>query len=126
LGAGPGRSVLLPSFAPLPTVLPVLVLGARPVLVDNQPGRLALDNQDLAAKIRPDTAAVISVPLWGYPADTAHLTGLLATLGVPLLEDAAHAHGTISEGRPAGTAGVAGCFSTHDRKLISTGEGGSS
>ena len=43
LGAGPGRSVALPSFAPLPTVLPVLALGASPILVDNEPDSLAID-----------------------------------------------------------------------------------
>lgn len=124
LGAAPGRSVALPSFAPLPTVLPVLALGASPILIDNLPGRLALDAEDLAAKIRPSTAAVISVPLWGYPADTAHLHAVLADHRAQLIEDAAQAHGTISAGQPAGTAGIAGCFSTHDRKLLATGEGG--
>jgi perosamine synthetase len=124
LGARPGRSVALPSFAPLPTVLPVLALGASPILIDNTPGSLALDAGDLSAKIRPDTAAVISVPLWGYPASTAHLDSVLAGHGARLIEDAAQAHGAISEGKPAGTAGIAGCFSTHDRKLLATGEGG--
>ena len=124
LGARPGRSVALPSFAPLPTVLPVLALGATPILVDNLPGSLAIDADDLAGKLRPDTAAVISVPLWGYPADTAHLDAVLAAHGARLIEDAAQAHGTISAGHPAGTAGIAGCFSTHDRKLLATGEGG--
>lgn len=124
LGAGPGRSVALPSFAPLPTVLPILALGARPLLIDNRPYSLALDAEDLAAKLRPDTAAVISVPLWGYPADTGHLTELLDQHGIPLIEDAAQAHGTLIEGKNAGTLGRAGCFSTHDRKLLPTGEGG--
>jgi len=124
LGCGPGRSVALPSLAPLPTVLPVLALGARPLLIDNQPGGLAMDAEDLAAKIRSDTVAVITVPLWGYPADTAHLRPVLAAHDAQLIEDAAQAHGTISAGKLAGTAGIAGCFSTHDRKLLATGEGG--
>ena len=124
LGAGPGRSVAVPSFAPLPTVLPVLALGACPILIDNQPGSLTLNAGDLAAKILPDTVAVISVPLWGYPASTAQLQPVLARYGARLIEDAAQAHGTVSAGQPAGTAGIAGCFSTHDRKLLATGEGG--
>ena len=124
LGAGPGRSVALSSLAPLPTVLPVLALGARPILIDNQPGSLTLDADDLARKLRRDTAAVISVPLWGYPAATAHLQPVLDGHDARLIEDAAQAHGTICAGQPAGTAGTAGCFSTHDRKLLATGEGG--
>ena len=124
LGAGPGRSVALPSFAPLPTVLPVLALGASPILVDNEPASLAIDAGDLDAKVRPETVAVISVPLWGYPAGTAHLQPVIAGHDAQLIEDAAQAHGTIIGGQPAGTAGIAGCFSTHDRKLLATGEGG--
>lgn len=112
---GRAAASLCPRVAPLPTVLPVLALGARPLLIDNQPGSLAMGAGALAAKIRPDTVAVISVPLCGYPADTydAHL-----------IEDTAQAHGIISAGKLAGTTGTAGCFSTHDRKLLATGEGG--
>lgn len=126
LGAGPGRSVALPAFAPLPTLLPILALGAQPIIVDNLPGSLALSASDLAAKLREDTVAAISVPLWGYPADThtSDMAGFLQANDVELIEDVAQAHGTLIEGQPAGTRGIAGCFSTHDRKLLPTGEGG--
>jgi perosamine synthetase len=115
---------MVPAAAPLPSVLPVLALGATPVLVDNLPGRLGIDPDDLAAKLTARTVAVMSVPLWGYPADVHQITPLLDHLGLPLVEDAAQAHGTLIAGRPAGTLGLVGCFSTHDRKLLATGEGG--
>jgi dTDP-4-amino-4,6-dideoxygalactose transaminase len=85
-----------------------------------------LSSADLAAKLRGDTVAAISVPLWGYPADTfsSDIAGLLEANDIALIEDAAQAHGTLIEGKPAGTRGIAGCFSTHDRKLLPTGEGG--
>jgi dTDP-4-amino-4,6-dideoxygalactose transaminase len=68
--------------------------------------------------------AALSLPLWGYPAAVDPAVGVLTQAGVPIIEDAAQAHGTRIGGKYAGTLGVAGCFSTHDRKLLSTGEGG--
>lgn len=72
----------------------------------------------------PRTKAAITVPLWGYPTGNTDAQHVLADAGVPWIEDAAQAHGTRVGGRYAGTIGTIGCFSTHDRKLVSTGEGG--
>ena len=124
LGVGPGTEVIVPAVAPLPTAMPVLTAGATPVIVDVLPGSLALDPDDVGRVLTSRTRAAISVPLWGYPADTQASEVMLAEAGVPLIEDAAQAHGTQVRGRHAGTLGVLGCFSTHDRKLLSTGEGG--
>lgn len=126
VGAGvrPGSEVLVPATAPLPTALPILTCRATPVIVDVVPGGLALDPADVEAKLTDRTAAAISVPLWGYPADDRPARAILAEAGVPLVEDACQAHGTRTAGRYAGTFGAAGCLSTHERKLLATGEGG--
>jgi len=116
--------VLVPATAPIATAMPILTCGATPVIVDTAPGSLALDPADVQAKLTPTTKAAISLPLWGYPTDDTATAALLATAGVPLIEDACQAHGTKLRDRYAGTAYRAGCFSTHDRKLLSTGEGG--
>ncbi|WP_326559785.1 DegT/DnrJ/EryC1/StrS family aminotransferase [Micromonospora sp. NBC_01796] len=121
---GPGTEVIVPATAPLPTVMPVLTCGATPVVVDTLPGSLALDPTDVERKLTVRTRAVITLPLWGYPANDHRLAALLAPTGVPIVEDACQAHGTEIAGRYAGTLGRVGCFSTHDRKLLSTGEGG--
>ncbi|MEV6350268.1 DegT/DnrJ/EryC1/StrS family aminotransferase [Actinoplanes sp. NPDC051851] len=124
-GVKPGDEVLVPATAPLPTALPILTCGAMPVIVDVSPASLALDPDDVAAKITDRTAAAISLPLWGYPADDRPAKQILDDAGIPLVEDACQAHGTrLPDGRYAGTLGVAGCFSTHERKLLATGEGG--
>jgi dTDP-4-amino-4,6-dideoxygalactose transaminase len=75
-------------------------------------------------KTGPRTKAAIALPLWGYPVDDRETAAILAQAGIPLIEDACQAHGTKIGGRYAGTLYRAGCFSTHDRKLLSTGEGG--
>lgn len=124
LGVEPGTEVIVPATAPLPTVMPVLTCGATPVIVDTLPGSLALDPADVARKLTARTRAAITLPLWGYPADDRQVAELLAPTGVSIIEDACQAHGTRIVGRYAGTIGRVGCFSTHDRKLLSTGEGG--
>jgi perosamine synthetase len=124
LDVGPGTQVLVPATAPLPTAMPILTCGATPVIVDTLPGSLAFDPADIERKLTLRTRAVITLPLWGYPADESQSEALLTEAGVPIIEDACQAHGTRVRGRYAGTIGRAGCFSTHDRKLLSTGEGG--
>lgn len=124
LGVRAGDEVLIPATAPIPTAMPILTCSATPVIVDTAPGSLAMDPADARAKLTPRTKAAISLPLWGYPADDTKAAAILATAGVPLIEDSCQAHGTRVRGRYAGTRHRAGCFSTHDRKLLATGEGG--
>jgi len=124
LGARPGTEVIVPATAPLPTAFPVLTTGATPVIADTAEDGLGLDPGDVARKLTRRTVAAISLPLWGYPAATAPAARVLAEAGIPIVEDAAQAHGTRIAGRSAGTLGAIGCFSTHDRKLLPTGEGG--
>jgi perosamine synthetase len=120
----PGDEVILPATSPLPTGMPILTCGATPVIVDTLPRSLALDPASVQAKLTDRTRAVITLPLWGYPNDDHDTLALLADAGIPVIEDACQAHGTTVAGRHAGTNTTAGCFSTHDRKLLSTGEGG--
>ena len=125
LGVGPGAEVIVPATAPAMTALPVLAVGAVPVFADvAHPATFALDLTDVANKLTPRTKAVITVPMWGYPADGPELARACRDWGVPLVEDAAQAHGTTLSSWYAGTQGVIGTFSTHARKLICTGEGG--
>ncbi len=125
LGIGTGTEVIVPATAPAMTALPVLAVGAVPVFADTaHPATFALDLADVVNKLTPRTKAVIAVPMWGYPADGPELARACRDWGVPLVEDAAQAHGTSLSGRYVGTQGIIGTFSTHARKLICTGEGG--
>jgi perosamine synthetase len=127
LAVGAGDEVIVPPTAPAMTALPVLAVGARPVFADTRsPASFALDPVDVDRKRTARTKAVVSVPMWGYPADDGELVAACHGWGLPLIEDAAQAHGTRldRDGRLAGTQGAIGCFSTHARKLVCTGEGG--
>lgn len=124
IDAKPGAEVLVPATAPLPSVFPITANGLIPVAVDVLPSAVGFDPNDLAKKISARTCAALSVPLWGYPIDLSSTTEILADANLPLIEDAAHAHGAAVGDRKVGTTGLIGCFSTHDRKLLATGEGG--
>ena len=67
---------------------------------------------------------MITTHFAGQPGSIAKLSNLCERFGVPLIEDAAHAHGAIASGRKAGTFGSFGCFSLHDTKTLPAGEGG--
>lgn len=123
-GVVPGSEVLISAAAPLPSILPILTVGAVPVFVDTASSTLDFDIDDLERKITPETRAALVVHLWGYPIDVADCTTLLHRHGIPLIEDACQAHGSKIGGQYAGTLGLMGCFSTHEYKCISTGEGG--
>jgi dTDP-4-amino-4,6-dideoxygalactose transaminase len=124
LGVRPGNEVLVPATAPIATAMPILTCRATPVIVDTAAGSLALDAADVMAKLTDRTKAAITLPMWGYPGDDTPAAAVLAAAGVPVIEDACQAHGTRVRGRYAGTLHRIGCFSTHDRKLLPTGEGG--
>jgi len=125
LDVGAGDDVIVSAAAPAMTAMPILAVGATPVFADvGTPTTFALDLDDVAYKITDRTRAVIAVPMWGYPADGPELADACHTWGLPLIEDAAQAHGTVVAGRYAGTRATIGTFSTHTRKLICTGEGG--
>ncbi len=122
LGIGPGDEVIVPAFTWVATANVVIYCGARPVLCDVDERTFNLDPAKLAARITPATRAIIPVHLFGLCADMDAIAA--AAPGIPLIEDAACAAGAGYHGRPAGSMGLAGVFSFHPRKSITTGEGG--
>jgi dTDP-4-amino-4,6-dideoxygalactose transaminase len=129
-GVGPGDDVLVPSFTFVATAGAVCLLGAQPVFVDCTPGSWNLDpdlvEEDLdhrAAQGRLP-AAVVTVDLYGVPADYERLEATCRRHEVPLIEDAAEALGAAYRGRAAGAFGAAGVFSYNGNKIITTSGGG--
>jgi dTDP-4-amino-4,6-dideoxygalactose transaminase len=118
LCVGPGDEVVIPALTAVPTAMAVLSVGATPHLADVAPGTLLIDPASLAAEITPRTRAIVPVHLYGQCADLDAILAIAARHGVPVLEDCAQAHGAKDRGRPAGTAGVAGCFSFYPTKNL--------
>ena len=119
---GPGDEVIVPAFTWVATANVVLYCGATPVFVDVDRDSFNIDPALVAAKVTPRTKAIIAVHLFGLCADMDAIAK--AAPGIPIIEDAACAAGAAYKGRHAGTLGLAGAFSFHPRKSITTGEGG--
>jgi perosamine synthetase len=120
LGIGPGDEVIVPALTFAAPAAATLTVGATPVLCDVSTKDWTLDPDDVAAAITERTRAIIAVDILGHPADFA----TLARFGVPVIEDAAQAHGAMLDERPAGSLGVVSVFSFFANKAITTGEGG--
>lgn len=120
LGIGPGDEVIVPALTFVSPAAATLTRGAVPVLCDIEPATWTIDVDKVARLITPRTRAVIAVDLLGHVCDYE----ALGRLAVPIIEDAAQAHGARRWGRPAGSFGVASIFSFHANKAVTTGEGG--
>jgi dTDP-4-amino-4,6-dideoxygalactose transaminase len=108
--------VIVPAFTAVPTASAVCALGAVPVPVDVDPATAELDETAARAALTERTRAVVPVHLYGRPAR-------LPSLGVPILEDAAQAHGAV--GPQHGRASVATAYSFYPTKnLGGVGDGG--
>lgn len=123
-GVRAGDEVVLPPTCPLCTVYPIIFLGAKPVFCDTLPDNFGIDTADLERVVTPRTRAVIDVPMWGYPTPLDRLSAAARSLGISLVLDLAHAHGAKLDGRDLSSFGDISCYSTHERKIVSTGEGG--
>lgn len=124
LSVGPGDEVIVPSFTFTATANAVLQCGALPVLVDIEDHTLCLDIASAEAACSRRTRAIIPVHYAGIACDMDRLLAFARARGVHIVEDAAHALGARSKGKPLGTLGTFGCFSFHDTKNCTSGEGG--
>jgi dTDP-4-amino-4,6-dideoxygalactose transaminase len=123
LSIGPGDEVVTQANTCVPTVGAIARAGARPVLCDVEPEAATMDPESLRKVLGPRTKAVVPVHLFGQCADVDRLQEVVGD--VPIVEDAAQAHGAQLRGRCAGTMGVLGCFSFYPTKnLGGLGEGG--
>lgn len=120
----PGDEVLLPVIGVPMTATAILQAGGVPVFYDCSPNSFIPDNASLKKYSTSKTTALITVPMWGYPGVDTETVEFANREGMTLIEDTAQALGTKRLGRFEGTNGHVGCFSTHEFKLMSTGEGG--
>ncbi|CAN7451677.1 DegT/DnrJ/EryC1/StrS family aminotransferase [Cupriavidus necator] len=124
LGVGDGDEVILADINWIATVSPVVHLGARPVLVDVDRATWCLSPESVEAAITPRTKAIIATHIYGNLCEMERLLDIGRRHGIPVVEDAAEAIGSVYQGRRAGAMGRFGVFSFHGTKTITTGEGG--
>lgn len=124
-GVGPGDEVITVPMTFIATSWAISYVGATPVFVDVEPGTYTMDPYRVEKAITKRTRAILPVHLYGQPADLAPLVELSRRYNIPLIEDAAQAHGARYHGKPVGTFGLCGCFSFYPGKNLGAyGEGG--
>jgi dTDP-4-amino-4,6-dideoxygalactose transaminase len=119
-----GSEVLVPCYTFGATAMAVVNVGLRPRFVAIDPVTWNMDPEAAKAELGPHSSAILAVHMHGLPFDADRLLALADRAGIPLIEDAAQAHGASWRGRPCGTLGRAACFSLQSSKHIGVGEGG--
>ena len=100
-------------------------VGAKPVFVDVDPVTYTMDVRQVEKRITRRTRAILPVHLYGQPADWSRCWRSVVRRGIPVVEDAAQAHGATYHGHGAGTLGLCGCFSFYPGKNLGAyGEAG--
>jgi dTDP-4-amino-4,6-dideoxygalactose transaminase len=124
-GVGPGDEVITVPMTFVATTWAVTYAGARPVFADVDPVTYTMDARQVEQLITRRTKAILPVHLYGQPADMGALMEIGRSYGIPVVEDAAQAHGATYERRGAGSMGLCGCFSFYPGKNLGAyGEGG--
>jgi len=124
LKVGPGDEVILAAYEYEANFLTIHAVGAMPVLVDVHPENWNLNPERLEKAISPQTKALIATHLHGGIVPMGSVMAIARARGLPVVEDAAQAPGSIVEGQKAGTWGDVGVLSFGGSKLLSAGRGG--
>src|SRR5215217_1459596 len=121
LGVGPGDEVVVPSFTFYASAEAIPPTGALPVFCDVDPETFCVTADTVRAALTPRTKAVIAVHLFGNVAPVAEIEAL----GVPVIEDAAQAAGSVGPGGRPGALGALATFSFYPSKNLGAfGDGG--
>jgi len=120
----PAGEVVVPPITDPGGVMPVALLNLVPVVADAAPGTFNAGAAEIEAVLTPHTRAVIVAHIAGEPADMEPILELAGSRDLPVIEDCAQSHGALYRGRPVGTLGTLGVFSTMSGKHHATGPQG--
>jgi dTDP-4-amino-4,6-dideoxygalactose transaminase len=123
-GVKAGDEVIVPPYTFIASASAVVQINGVPIFADVDPDTGNLDPRAVEAAITERTKAILAVHIGGCPADLDALGEIAARRGLPLLEDAAQAHGAEWRERRVGALGLAGTFSFQASKNLNAGEGG--
>lgn len=131
LGVGKGDEVVCQSFTFSASANPIVYQGATPVFVDSEPDTWnmspALLDEAIAHRVKTTgrkPKAIVAVHLYGMPARIDEIVQVGQRYGIPVVEDAAEALGSMYDGQPCGTFGAFGILSFNGNKMITTSGGG--
>lgn len=130
MGIQPRDEVFVSTLTFAGSVNPIIYMGAKPVFIDSEPLSWNMDPSILETALRARAQkgslpkAVIPVHLYGQSADMDRIMAICDEYGVPVIEDAAEAIGTLYHNRRPGTMGKLGAFSFNGNKIITTSGGG--
>ena len=120
----PGDEVILPSYTFSSTATSAVLGGARLVFVDIRPDTMNIDESKIEAAITERTKAIIVVHYAGVSCEMDTIMEIARKYGIKVIEDAAQGVMSTYKGCPLGTIGDFGCYSFHETKNYSMGEGG--
>ncbi|SLM30392.1 Pleiotropic regulatory protein [Desulfamplus magnetovallimortis] len=112
MGLRYGHEVICPTNTFAATALAAHYTGASVSFADIDPETLNMDLKSVEERVTSNTKAVMAVHMYGNPVDM----GAYEKLGIPVIEDAAHAHGGDLDGRKTGSLGLVSCFSFFQTK----------
>ncbi len=121
---GPGDEVIMPSYTFVSTADAFILRGATAVFVDIRPDTMNMDETKVEAAITPRTKAIVPVHYAGVGCEMDVILKLAKQYHLYIIEDAAQGICSAFHGKPLGTIGNFGCYSFHETKNISMGEGG--
>ena len=123
-GVGAGDEVITSPYSFVASANCAIYEGATPVFADIDPSTLNLDPAAVEAAITPRTKALVTVDIFGYPAEYDVLIPLCEQHGIALIEDSCEALGARYKGKPLGSHGHPAVWAFYPNKQMTTGEGG--
>lgn len=123
-GIEPGDEVITTPLTFAASANCVLYCGGTPVFADVDPKTYNIDPEDIQRKITDRTKAIVAVHLAGQPCDMDAIHSIAREHGLIVIEDGAHALGSVYKGKKVGSMSDMTTFSFHPVKPITTGEGG--
>lgn len=120
----PGDEVILPSYTFSSTATSILVGGGTPVFVDIRPDTMNIDENKIEAAINEKTKAIAVVHYAGVSCEMDKIMDIARRYNLKVIEDAAQGVMSTYKGKALGTIGDFGCYSFHETKNYSMGEGG--
>ena len=120
----PGDEVIMPSYTFVSTADAFVLRGAKAVFVDIRPDTMNIDENLIEAAITEKTKAIAVVHYAGVGCEMDKIMEIAGRHGLIVVEDAAQGMMASYKGKPLGTIGDFGCFSFHETKNYSMGEGG--